>query len=157
MASLVISSNVGQALVPLTQYIEKEIQRVDKKLEEGARAILAESQALVPSDLGALRSSGRVEPLQEVGAVGWAVVYGGPTAPYAVYVHEGTRAPRKPPPPEALQAWVRRHFAVSDSEVKRIAYFIGQKIAKNGTPPVKYLEKPGRELTPGITASIVGF
>src|SRR3954447_26710077 len=60
---------------------------------EGLR-IFAESQKLVPVDTGALRGSGVVTEPRIVGTTVEVVIgYGGPAAPYAIYVHE------IPPPP----------------------------------------------------------
>lgn len=56
---------------------------------EEANTIFAKSQILVPVDTGVLRGSGGVSAPQ-MGNQGYFVdiFYGGPAAPYALYVHE---------------------------------------------------------------------
>lgn len=63
-----------------------------------AHRILARSIRITPRDTGALRSTGHVEP-PKVTSRGAEVVlgYGGPAAPYAVYVHEITTSYHEPP------------------------------------------------------------
>ena len=58
-------------------------------LYEEANVIFANSQVLVPVDTGVLRGSGGVSAPQ-MGTRGYFVdiFYGGPAAPYALYVHE---------------------------------------------------------------------
>lgn len=115
--------------------------------------ILDEALVLVPEDLGALKASGKIESMEDHDSIILAISFGDAAAPYALYVHEGTQAPRKPPPKANLIAWVHRHFAVdSEAEAERIAYFIGQKIAREGSQPVKFLEIPFRKMLPKITA-----
>lgn len=57
---------------------------VKPQLKELAEAIAERARELVPVDTGALRNSIRVEERDN----GYAVVAGGPEAPYAIYVHE---------------------------------------------------------------------
>jgi hypothetical protein len=62
---------------------------VAQAIWEEANLIFARSQTLVPVDTGALRGSGGVSAPQR-GTNGYFVdiYYGGPAAPYALYVHE---------------------------------------------------------------------
>jgi hypothetical protein len=62
---------------------------VAQAIWEEANLIFARSQTLVPVDTGALRGSGGVSSPQR-GTNGYFVdiYYGGPAAPYALYVHE---------------------------------------------------------------------
>jgi hypothetical protein len=56
---------------------------------EEANTIFAKSQVLTPIDTGALRASGGVSAPQEFPqGVGVDIFYGGPAAPYALFVHE---------------------------------------------------------------------
>jgi hypothetical protein len=56
---------------------------------EEANVIFAKSQVLVPVDTSALRGSGDVSAIQGSGqGVYVDIFYGGPAAPYALYVHE---------------------------------------------------------------------
>lgn len=62
-------------------------------LRAEAERIMAASKRLVPVDTGALRASGRVEgPVWGGETVSVGLLYGGPAAPYAVYVHENLAA-----------------------------------------------------------------
>lgn len=62
---------------------------VAQAIWEEANLIFARSQVLVPVDTGVLRGSGGVSAPQR-GTEGYFVdiYYGGPAAPYALYVHE---------------------------------------------------------------------
>lgn len=68
---------------------EKSPLAVAQAIWEQANLIFAKSQVLVPVDTGVLRGSGGVSAPQQ-GASGYYVdiFYGGPAAPYALYVHE---------------------------------------------------------------------
>jgi hypothetical protein len=57
---------------------------------EEANLIFAKSQRIVPVDTGVLRGSGGVSSPQSMSGGGTYVdiFYGGPAAPYALYVHE---------------------------------------------------------------------
>ena len=64
-------------------------QAIAQAIWEEANVIFAKSQILVPVDTGILRGSGGVSAPQ-MGNQGYFVdiFYGGPAAPYALYVHE---------------------------------------------------------------------
>ena len=68
---------------------EKSPQAIAQAIWEEANMIFAKSQILVPVDTGVLRGSGGVSAPQ-IGSQGYFVdiFYGGPAAPYALYVHE---------------------------------------------------------------------
>lgn len=55
-----------------------------------AELIMTEAKRRTPVLTGALRSSGVVLPLD--GEIGATLTFGGPAAPYAVYVHENMEA-----------------------------------------------------------------
>ena len=62
---------------------------VAQAIYEEAQVIFAKSQVLVPVDTSALRGSGDVSAIQGSGqGVYVDIFYGGPAAPYALYVHE---------------------------------------------------------------------
>ena len=62
---------------------------VAQAIYEEAQVIFAKSQVLVPVDTSALRGSGDVSAIQGSGqGVYVDIDYGGPAAPYALYVHE---------------------------------------------------------------------
>ena len=64
-------------------------QAIAQAIWEEANVIFAKSQVLVPVDTGVLRGSGGVSSPQ-MGTAGYFVdvFYGGPAAPYALFVHE---------------------------------------------------------------------
>ena len=68
---------------------QKSPLAVAQAIYEEANKIFAQSQILVPVDTGVLRGSGWVSAPQQ-GPSGYFVdiFYGGPAAPYALYVHE---------------------------------------------------------------------
>lgn len=72
----------------------KAIVATSAALYGEANTIFSESQRIVPVDTGALRDSGQVTtPVVSGVTVEVEIGYGGPAAPYALYVHE------IPPPP----------------------------------------------------------
>ena len=61
------------------------------EMYRGAQEILAASREIVPVETGALRDSGFADRPETHGdLIALEVGYGGPTADYALYVHEGT-------------------------------------------------------------------
>ena len=68
---------------------ENTPRAIAQAIYEEANIIFAKSQILVPVDTGILRGSGGVSAPQ-MGAQGYFVdiFYGGPAAPYALFVHE---------------------------------------------------------------------
>jgi len=62
---------------------------IGQAIYEEATTIFNQSQVLVPVDTGALRGSGGVSaPQSTPSGVAVDIFYGGPAAPYALYVHE---------------------------------------------------------------------
>lgn len=54
-----------------------------------AERVMADAKRRTPVRTGTLRNSGHVK---EANASGFELVYGGPAAPYALYVHENLKA-----------------------------------------------------------------
>jgi len=77
---------------------EQSPKAIAQAIWEEANLIFAKSQVLVPVDTGVLRGSGGVSAPQQ-GPQGFYVdiFYGGPAAPYALYVHEIIENYHKPP------------------------------------------------------------
>jgi hypothetical protein len=64
-------------------------QVLSKALYEEGQMAFAESQQLTPIETGALRGSGVLhQPNIQPDKVSVALTYGGPAAPYALFVHE---------------------------------------------------------------------
>lgn len=78
-----------ERLVKVLAALDDAETALGRALYEEANRIFNQSQALVPVETGALRSSGMVT-LPEQSAQGPSVTigYGGAAAPYAIYVHE---------------------------------------------------------------------
>jgi hypothetical protein len=71
---------------------------LEAALYQEATAIFEQSQKLVPVDTGALYSSGNVSQIMREGnRIFVRVGYGGPAAPYALYVHENLYAKHDAP------------------------------------------------------------
>lgn len=77
----------------LKKALKEQGQRAEKSLAaalyaEGER-IMAEAKRLCPVDTGTLRSTGHVQkPVIRRGSIEVTLGFGGPAAPYAVFVHE---------------------------------------------------------------------
>lgn len=75
----------------LKRHREKAISALKKELYQEGQGIMTQSKELVPVDTGNLRDSGTVQlPRQEGSAIVQEMGYGGPAAPYAIFVHENT-------------------------------------------------------------------
>lgn len=75
----------------LQQHKEKAVAALKKELYQEAEGIMTQSKELVPVDTGNLRDSGTVRlPLQTGRSIVQELGYGGPAAPYAIFVHENT-------------------------------------------------------------------
>ena len=62
---------------------------VGQVITEEANTIFGKALILTPVDTGALRGSGGVSaPMQTQNGIGVDIFFGGPAAPYALYVHE---------------------------------------------------------------------
>lgn len=66
---------------------------VARALYQQGEVIMTEAKKRTPVDTGALRASGHVHPLEiTAGQVAVLLGFGGPSAPYAIYVHENLHA-----------------------------------------------------------------
>ena len=84
---------MAEALAALA---ERAVPAATAALFQEAERVMTASKEIVPVLTGALRASGHVQ-LPEVSALDVSVTlgYGGPAAPYAVYVHENVMARHK--------------------------------------------------------------
>lgn len=86
-----LESRLGTARV-------KAVVAMGSAIYAEANRIFNASQVLTPVDTGALRGSGHVTPPAITGtSVETTIGYGGPAAPYAIYVHEITTSFHNPP------------------------------------------------------------
>lgn len=64
----------------------------------------------------------------------------GSSQPSAVFIELGTKP--HTPPVEAMEPWVRAVLGIRDpKEVKRVAFLVARKIARQGTEPQRPLER----------------
>lgn len=63
--------------------------RLERLLQAAALLVLADAKKRCPVRYGHLRNSGEAK---HSGFLEWAVTFGGPAAPYAVFVHEDLKA-----------------------------------------------------------------
>jgi len=118
-----------------------------------ADEILARSQELVPVDKGTLRKSGNVRYADLAATVGY-------NAPYAYFVHEGTRpheiVPRRARvlafPPSGARGAVRggRRVGVFEFGGRQtvVGLVFARRVMHPGTKAVKYLEGAVRAVEP---------
>jgi hypothetical protein len=80
----------AQELRNMLEFSGKDAGRVvGQVILEEANMIFAKAMVLTPIDTGALRGSGGVSaPMNTPQGIGVDIFFGGPAAPYALYVHE---------------------------------------------------------------------
>ncbi|MGH9784573.1 MAG: hypothetical protein ACRD88_10330 [Terriglobia bacterium] len=122
----------------LRRAIERGLERATELLERAvAAAALSPFGARSGAPLGELARSLKREVFSEGGqdnvrAVG-RVFLGAPADQYGIFVEVGTRPHF--PPPAAIESWVRRRLGVTnDRQARELAFLIGRKIARTGTP-----------------------
>ena len=85
-ANVIGAEELARALAKVPGNTE---QVLGKALYEEGQMAFAESQKLTPVDTGVLKGSGFLhQPKIEPNKISVAIVYGGPAAPYALFVHE---------------------------------------------------------------------
>ncbi len=130
--------------------VKEELRRaVGDFFRDFADAILKEADIHVPvGATEALKLSGhRIPP----NPTNWAMVRY--TAPYAYYVHEGTRAHF--PPSDELERWVELVLNITDEkEVKSVAFLIARAISKRGTKPDPWLRNAFEKIEPKAQANL---
>jgi hypothetical protein len=106
------------------------------------------------TDTGALRATGTVKhPRYGAADISVLMGFGGPAAPYAVYIHEGTgpAVGRPPfhPPVEPFKDWARR--VLGDESA---AYAVAKSVGQKGLKPRKFLERPFRASARGMSSRL---
>ena len=66
--------------------------------------------------------------------------------PYAPVVEHGRRAPKKPPPKEAIVRWIQRRLRKTESEARSLAFVIARAIGKRGLKGRKIAEGAEQEI-----------
>jgi hypothetical protein len=90
MATFTFEIEGAQELRNMLEVSGKDAGRVvGQVITEEANTIFGKALILTPVDTGALRGSGGVSaPMQTQQGIGVDIFFGGPAAPYAMYVHE---------------------------------------------------------------------
>lgn len=88
MPVIVNAGNLMQVQATILGMGKKSEPKVRKALQAGAQVLMQLSEILVPVETGALFASRRIETYGTGLAVQVDLIYGGPTAPYVIYVHE---------------------------------------------------------------------
>jgi hypothetical protein len=98
-----VLEKIGQALIAARQQAAGGLYRV-------AEEMIAESKQRVPVDTGALKNSGHVQgPDESPGGVSVTLGYGGPSAGYAIIVHEDLEALHRVGEAKFLESVVREY------------------------------------------------
>ena len=96
---------------------------VGQVILEEANMIFARAMVLTPIDTGALRGSGGVSaPMNTRQGIGVDIFFGGPAAPYAMYVHEILGNYHNPPTQAKYleQPFMERLPEIQQNMVRRI-------------------------------------
>jgi len=117
---------------------------VRNALDDWGDAVLAESQKRVPTGATiGLKESGHTDPAEPTY---WKLVEY--TAPYALFVHDGTRPHW--PPPGVLLRWVELVLGVTGQEAKRVEFLVARHIAQFGTKPQPFLRDAVQAVEPKL-------
>lgn len=88
-----ITHNIDEKLKHIDGFLDKMDKEISKRLRTEAELVITEAKLQTPVDFGFLRASGRTHLVTKgKNTTGVAMVFGGAAAPYAVYVHENTKA-----------------------------------------------------------------
>ena len=126
----------GQFPDALRRAVERGLERATELLERAvAAAAMSPFGARSSAPLGELARSVKREVFSDADtgrAIG-RVFLGSPADQYGLFVEVGTRPHF--PPPAAIEGWVRRRLGVTnDRQARELAFLIGRKIARTGTP-----------------------
>ena len=86
-------SGVGAAINGVEMHGRLSKKELKKGIKDATKIAFKKSQKYVPVEFGPLKASGKVIEVGE----GWVIFYGGPTADYALPVHEIAGARHAPP------------------------------------------------------------
>lgn len=98
MSVKVTVTGVEQMIRALDKLKDEKTKKILPALRSAAGVVYRKSQGYVPVDKGPLKASGRIEDNGKQGnGAQVRVLYGGDSAPYALYVHEDLEAHHAPP------------------------------------------------------------
>lgn len=98
-------TGVEKVIRAIGQEKSKTGRTIAESLRKCAEVILKKSQGYCPVKTGALKKTGRIEVTGSGMGTRAAVQYGGPEAPYALYVHENLEARHASP---TSAQWITR-------------------------------------------------
>jgi len=125
--------------------LRRAVERgLDRATELLARAVAANAQTPFgvqsTAAFGELARSVTREVGEEAGKQVGRVFLAPPADQYGIFVEVGTRPHF--PPPAAIEGWVRRRLGVTnDRQARELAFLIGRKIARAGTPGRFFFEQ----------------
>jgi len=144
-ANQIEDTQLRQQLDQLPQLLGRAVERGLERATEllrAAVATLAQSPLGAPgaSPFGELAGSVTTEVTDENGRPVGRVFLAPPADRYGLFVEVGTRPHF--PPPAALESWVRRRLGITQRrQAREVAFLIGRKIARTGTPPHLFFER----------------
>tara|TARA_R100001244_G_scaffold123548_1_gene93241 strand:+ start:145 stop:669 length:525 start_codon:yes stop_codon:yes gene_type:complete len=147
------------AITVNTKNAEKALMRLYKKAPKAAVNVINEAATMIMSQARTTIMSGYSPPITDTGKLAASVGFGqgmskyasdslmvggtgvfaivGSNLPYAQAIEYGS--PPHQVPQAALIDWAQRKFGKSEAETKTIAYFVGKKIAAEGTKARPFL------------------
>jgi len=137
----------------LDEYVESvgesgpAVMRAWKSTSRQASRLLEQAiEKRTPEASGALKGGIRVNAIHTHQGVGLDVVF---TEEYWLYVEYGT-SPHWPPP-EAIEEWIRvKGIAGDATTISQLAFLIGRKIAREGTPARRMVSQAVEETRPTL-------
>jgi hypothetical protein len=121
----------AQVLRNMLEFSGKDAGKiVGQVILEEANMIFAKAMVLTPIDTGALRGSGGVSaPINTPQGIGVDIFFGGPAAPYAMYVHEILGNYHNPPTQAKYleQPFMERLPEIQQNMVRRIIDLMRKK------------------------------
>ena len=134
----------GRFSEDLRRAVERGLDRATELLERavaaGAQSPTSPLGAASRAPLGELAQSLRREVFQDNAITIGRVFLGAPADEYGLFVETGTRPHF--PPPAAIEGWVRRRLGITDDrQAREVAFLIGRKIARSGTPGRQLFER----------------
>lgn len=145
VSTAVATRSLDELPQALRRAVDRGLERATELLRS-AVAALAQSPFGVSSSqpFGEYAGSVRGAVREESGRPTGHVFLAPPADQYGRFVEVGSRPHF--PPPGALDGWVRRRLGISDArQVREVAFLIGRKIARRGTPGHFFFERALRE------------
>lgn len=142
----------------LDKFAKESLLAAQKGLQTGAMKIINSAKETIRRDriiaTGQLRASGRVQKVEgKEDLIDAGFFSGGSNEGYAMFVEEGRRA-GKMPPPDILAGWAQKKLQLSPKEAKARGWAIARMIAKHGTQAHPFFRPAVEEHQDEITKAI---